>query len=591
MKNLATIILTTVFLILGCALPLFAQNPLPKTDALSGQPNQQIILTPGEQAWLLAHPDIQIGYTDTFEPEVIVNPDGSYNGILVDFLDELNRRLGIRITLRIDSIPGILQKAQNKEVDGILEIHPEYADKLGLLKSIGYLRAYPAVFTRKNVSFTGPDDFAGKKIAIIDKVHFSEKIVREYGEQATILRVKDAIQGLKSVSEGAADLYIGVSVNSYYITKYQLFDVVTKYIFRDYPDKFGMAVRPDWPELITIINKGIASFSQNEIDTIVAKWSHLPQQEKTVELTSAETAWLAAHPVIRLGIDAEWAPFIYPNEGKPEGLDIDLINRINELTGANMELITGRWDDLVKQAEKKEIDGLAQSAISEERQKFFHFSETYNSHYYALAISPTQGKTIRNSSDLREKTVSIQRGNLWIRKLTESIEGVQIIEADSQSASFRLVMEGKTDASLIRLSQYPTLRNAFKGNIAIAYVFHENKLDTVYSIRKDWPELVSIINKALSRISEREKNLLLEKWVGRETVELMKAPLNLTQEERAWVREHPVITFGVAEEFPPLNFINKDGEPAGYGIDYAILIARTLGIQYKFVSGSWSDVQ
>jgi len=329
-------------------------------------------------------------------------------------------------------------------------------------------------------------------------------------------------------------------------------------------------------------------FAQNSLSNTNSSASQPNQQ---VKLTTEEQAWLAAHPVIRLGIDAEWAPFVYPNEGKPEGLDIDLINRINELTGANMELITGRWDDLVKQAEKKEIDGLAQSAISEERQKFFHFSETYNSHYYALAISPTQGKTIRNSSDLRGKTVSIQKGNLWIRKLIESIEGVQIIEADSQSASFRLVMEGKTDASLITLSQYPTLRNAFKGNIAIAYVFHENKLDTVYSIRKDWPELVSIINKALSRISEREKNLLLEKWVGRETVELMKAPLNLTQEERAWVREHPVITFGVAEEFPPLNFINEDGEPAGYGIDYAILIARTLGIQYKFVSGSWSDVQ
>ena len=61
MKNLATIILTTVFLILGYTLPLFAQNPLPKTDASSGQPNQQIILTPEEQAWLADNPRITIG--------------------------------------------------------------------------------------------------------------------------------------------------------------------------------------------------------------------------------------------------------------------------------------------------------------------------------------------------------------------------------------------------------------------------------------------------------------------------------------------------------------------------------------------------
>ncbi len=150
--------------------PVFAQAGPESSVTLPNLEDSRVVLTPEEQAWLSAHPNIVLGYTDAFEPEVIVNPDGSHSGILVDFLDEMNRRLGTRITLQIDSIPGILQKAKNKEVDGILEMLPEYADKLGLLKSIGYLRAYPAVFARKNVSFAGPDDFAGKKIMIIDKV-------------------------------------------------------------------------------------------------------------------------------------------------------------------------------------------------------------------------------------------------------------------------------------------------------------------------------------------------------------------------------------------------------------------------------------
>ncbi len=303
-----------------------------------------ISLTAEEQAWLKAHPDIQLGYTDAFEPEVIVNPDGSHTGILVDFLEALNKRLGTRITLRIDSIPGILQKAKTKEVDGILEMHPEYADKLGLLKSVGYLRAYPAVFARKDVSFAGPDDFAGKKIAIIDKVYFTEKMVREYGEQSTILRVKDAIQGMKSVSDGTADLYIGVSFNSYYITKYQLFDVVIKYVFDDFPDKFGMAVRPDWPELVPILNKGIASFSQNEIDTIVAKWIHLQQQENTIELTSEEQAWLAAHPKITLGAGKSLLLLIFvDSKGKAAGLDPDYAKLISSLLGIDFQYVSGDW--------------------------------------------------------------------------------------------------------------------------------------------------------------------------------------------------------------------------------------------------------
>jgi hypothetical protein len=37
----------------------------------------RIHLTESETAWLRAHPDIQLGYTGTFDPKVIVNTDGT----------------------------------------------------------------------------------------------------------------------------------------------------------------------------------------------------------------------------------------------------------------------------------------------------------------------------------------------------------------------------------------------------------------------------------------------------------------------------------------------------------------------------------
>jgi hypothetical protein len=56
------------------SVPLFAEeNGIPSEEKVS--------LTEDKQAWLKAHPDIVLGYTDSFEPEVIVNPDGTYRGI------------------------------------------------------------------------------------------------------------------------------------------------------------------------------------------------------------------------------------------------------------------------------------------------------------------------------------------------------------------------------------------------------------------------------------------------------------------------------------------------------------------------------
>ena len=50
--------------------------------------------------------------------------DGTYRGLLIDFLDELNKRLGIRIALRTDSVPKTVENAIKKQVDGILFLHP-----------------------------------------------------------------------------------------------------------------------------------------------------------------------------------------------------------------------------------------------------------------------------------------------------------------------------------------------------------------------------------------------------------------------------------------------------------------------------------
>lgn len=78
--------------------------------------------------------------------------------------------------------------------------------------------------------------------------------------------------------------------------------------------------------------------------------------------------------------------------------------------------------------------------------------------------------------------------------------------------------------------------------IKIAYVIKEQPLHLVYSIRKDWPELVGIINKGLAAISEAEHDDILGKWLHvASTVQEKLAPprLDLTAEEQAWLAEHP----------------------------------------------------
>jgi hypothetical protein len=120
-KSLTIMYVALLIFNLGLSADLVsAQNTVPKS---------MVTLTPEEKVWLKAHPDIQLGFIGDFEPLVIINPDGTHRGLLIDFLDELNKRLGTNIALRTDSVPKILEKAKTKHVDGILFLHPERADK------------------------------------------------------------------------------------------------------------------------------------------------------------------------------------------------------------------------------------------------------------------------------------------------------------------------------------------------------------------------------------------------------------------------------------------------------------------------------
>ena len=65
----------------------------------------------------------------------------------------------------------------------------------------------------------------------------------------------------------------------------------------------------------------------------------------------------------------------------------------------------------------------------------------------------------------------------------------------------------------------------------------------------------------------------------------------LTPAERAWLAEHPVIRLAPDPDFPPIEFIDEDGNYQGIAADYAALVERKLGIRFTIVRlQSWDEV-
>ena len=69
------------------------------------------------------------------------------------------------------------------------------------------------------------------------------------------------------------------------------------------------------------------------------------------------------------------------------------------------------------------------------------------------------------------------------------------------------------------------------------------------------------------------------------------APIPLTEEERSWLREHPLITMANDPAWPPVEFTDEQGEHAGMSADYLRLIEQRLGLKFKRVPDlTWMEL-
>ncbi len=67
--------------------------------------------------------------------------------------------------------------------------------------------------------------------------------------------------------------------------------------------------------------------------------------------------------------------------------------------------------------------------------------------------------------------------------------------------------------------------------------------------------------------------------------------IQLTEEEKAWIKENPTITVSNEFDWPPFDFV-AGGKPQGLGIDLMNLISKRSGITFKYITGyTWDELQ
>ncbi|OPY75713.1 MAG: Virulence sensor protein BvgS precursor [Syntrophorhabdus sp. PtaU1.Bin058] len=312
-----------------------------------------------------------------------------------------------------------------------------------------------------------------------------------------------------------------------------------------------------------------------------------PLKPYALSLTNAEKAFLSRHPAVSIGIMDAWPPINYVDaKGQPQGLGVAYIRLLNKRLNGVLKIVPGPFKENLAKVRDRTLDALMDVTPSPEREEFLNFTKLYLDIPHVI-VAPKGNVFYASEKDLEGKTLALEKGFGNVKYFTEKYPKVIIREYPDTKLAIDAVARGEADA--------------YAGNRAVAVYILENELIQnlkihgrlnkpgsllAIGVRKDWPEMASILDKALASITEEERQRVYGRWAGQDRGEKIR----LAPEEEEWIFRHPVVRYMGKPSWLPFEAFEENGEYIGIVADYLKLIEGRLGIQFKeFRTKTWVE--
>ncbi len=237
---------------------------------------RQIELSLQEQRWLQQNPHIILGVDQRFAPYEWLDEKGHHQGITADYINLLSERLQVTFDVDVrDSWNELLAATKKGEIDmlGCLVKTAEREKFLSFTQP--YLNSMAVIIADHSRGYIGELTHLYGKTVAIQKGHFTEELLRNNHPQISIEITQTIEEALHAVSSGRAFAYVGdVTAASYAMKKEGILNL--SFVgSTPYQSHFRMAVHKDKEILASIIQKTLASISQQERDKIYLHWQRL----------------------------------------------------------------------------------------------------------------------------------------------------------------------------------------------------------------------------------------------------------------------------------------------------------------------------
>lgn len=466
-------------------------------------------------------------------PKIFKTPEGEIRGIFPELLEHIARQEG----WEIDYDFGTWEECLAKLRQGSLDLMPDVADspqrrEQYALSSEAALVNWGVVYAASNASVESLTDLAGKRVAVMKASIHTEgpggiaHLLEQFNIPCDFVPVENYPEVFRLLHEAQVDA--GVVNRIFGLVNEPNYTVQrTPIVFN--PVQVVFAMRRDAPlakTMLPALDRHLRDLKQRSgslyyrtLDRYLNPMGSSPEDaaaEKTglVTLTGEEAAWLMEHRDISIGVDPEFFPFEFiDTNGQYAGIASDYVRVLNQKLGTRMRLVPNlSWRQATELAREQKIDVLPCVGKTPERAAYLNFSEPYIQ-FHRVILTREDATFVAGIEDLRTSKVGVQANTSHSGYLNGRLATPPVLFNTLQDLLLAL-SDGRVDAAVVNVSSATYwIRKLNLTNLKVAAPTTSQPETLHFAVRRDWPLLVPILNKALASIPEHERVAIRERWL------------------------------------------------------------------------------
>jgi polar amino acid transport system substrate-binding protein len=459
-----------------------------------------------------------IAISSDFEPFTFLNAEGKPAGMFVDIWRLWAQKTGKQIEFIASDWKTSLEnlKNQNADIHSGFIYPPEHFEWITVFE-IFYESGLSLFYPLKQGKISDIRVLSGQTVAVLRRSQ-AEAFVIKHHPDIRILAC-DTKEELVTVSlDGKAKGFITTSqVGASAIDRLGLSGEFEMHDRKLYSDKFHAGVLKKNTELLALVDKGFHAISYPELTEIEARWIPDPAKRyygkpaNMIRLTPEEETWLRNHKTIRVGMSPVIPPLKFSENGVIKGIEPDYLNLLSEYAGIRFEYVICDFSVMDAKVKSGEMDMFISYYIPE-RLAYMTFTKPLVE-FKQIIVARADAPFMSGIGALKGKKVATVKGVKLYEKLFSPYPDIEVVPVGSLEEMFKAVSESKADALMLRtyavgyvLQHYPNLRIAGIVDLPPEPLF--------YAIRKDYPELVAILDKAIASITRDRHDAILQKWIN-----------------------------------------------------------------------------